>query len=503
MKQIMKKKTDNFKEFLVNTFSGLKDILRKNLRRRIGLGLVIIFLILIVVSVFTVKPFIANINSAKESGTNETVIMPEVKVYTVEKKQLTEQVSTYGTITYYQKVNVGSKIEEVADRVYADIGDYVGKEQVLAVLKNEYIKLSVESAGADVRSKDASFELSQAKYSNALLAVDKNIESLERLKIEERQKRLELENASRILSNKNELLEVEGVTREQFKQAENEYNIAKLQLDSILKEIQVSEIGYRDEDIKNAGETVPADKQQRRDILKKINTRVENAEVVIAKSEIERSVLEEKTAEMNLNETIIKSPVSGLVAMRYLEPGEKIEKDKPVFTVIDLENVYIELPVPETELPRVKQNQPVNIKVDSYPQMTFTGIIETIYPMIDVKTRTANIRCKIKNQRLTRNRYLLMPGMFVRAEIVTSPIKDAITIPLDGMADKDNTRIKLFIIKRNSDRTNTGIAVEKWVPYSKIAENYIEIIQDLDEGDLIAVSGLDFLETGLRIKIKD
>ncbi len=503
----MKKRPDNkLQKIIANSRDFVTKILKffsTGLKRRIGLGLVVLLLIMVVVSIFTFKPVFPNLSQEKDQKTNDIAVMPEIKVSRIEKRGITDEVNTYGTVSYYQKVNVVSKVEEIADKVNVNIGDYVNKDQVLAVMKNEYIKLGVELAKEDVRGKEASFELSLAKYSNALLGVEKNIGSLDRLRIEEKQKKLEIANAARILSNKDELLSVEGVTKEQYKDAESKYDIAMLELDSILKEIQVSEIGYRDSDIKNAGENVPADKDQRLEILKKINTKVESAEVDIAKSEIERSRLQLQTSELNFDETIIKSPNNGIIAMRYIEPGEKAEKDKPIFTVIDLESLYIELPVPETELPTIKQDQVVNIKIDAYPQMTFNGIVETIYPIVDVKTRTATIRCRIKNQRLTRNRYLLTPGMFVRANIVTSSRKDALTIPFDGMAEKDNARIKVFIIKRNSTDTNTGVAVEKWVPYSKIADTYIEILQDLDEGDLIAVSGLDFLETGLRVKIKE
>lgn len=472
-------------------------------RRTVGIGLAVVLLGMIVFTVFINNKINLRGNDTRGSNTNELSVMPEVKTALVEKKELTENVNTYGTISYFQKVNVSSKLEEIAARVNFDVGDAVSKGQVLTELRNDEIKLGLDIAKQEVKGKQAALDLSDARYKSAQQNIEKNIESLESLKLQEKQKKFELENLSHVLSNKAALLEVGGITREQYREVENNFTMSKMQYDGIIKQIQASEIGFRDSDIRSEGESVPSDRSRKVEVLKKINTKIEWAEMNISKAEIVKSQLQYNSAEMSYRESLIRAPIDGLVAMRYIEPGEKVARDKPIFTLIDIEYVYIEMPVPETELPQIRQNQSVSMKVDAYPTMSFKGMVETVYPMIDVKTRTATVRCKIKNQKLDRKRYLLLPGMFVRADITTSAKKESLVVPFEAMAQKDSSQIKIFLVKRSATETNVGFVVEKWVPYSKIADNHIELAQGVEPGDSIAISGLDFLETGMKVKLKD
>src|SRR5271157_3676830 len=103
----------NFVSILQKFITSIGSSIKTGLKRWIGLGLIVIFLAMVVTSIFTIKPFSFS-NPGKDSKTNETSVMPEIKVYPVEKKQITDEVNTYGTVSYYQKVNVISKIEEIA-----------------------------------------------------------------------------------------------------------------------------------------------------------------------------------------------------------------------------------------------------------------------------------------------------------------------------------------------------------------------------------------------------
>ena len=488
-------------------FKAFKDqavkVMAHPVRRTVGIGLAVLLLGMIVFTVFINNKVNFHANESRGSNTNELSVMPEVKTSLVEKKEISENVNTYGTISYYQKVNVSSKLEENAAKVNFDVGDAVSKGQVLAELRNEEIKLGLDIAKQEVKGKQAALDLSDARYKSAQQNIEKNIESLESLKLQEKQKKFELENLSHVMSNKAALLEVGGITREQFREIENNYTMSKMQYDGVVKQIQASEIGFRDSDIQAEGESIPSDHQKRMEILKKINTKIEWAEMNISKADIVKAQLQYNSADMAYKESLIRAPIDGLVAMRYVEPGEKVSKDKPLFTLIDIDSVYIEMPVPETEMPQIRQNQSIALKVDAYPTMKFNGVVETVYPMIDVKTRTATVRCKIRNQKLDRKRYLLLPGMFVRADITTSAKKESLVVPFEAMAQKDSSQIKLFLVKRSTTETNVGYVVEKWVPYTKIADNYIELAQGVDPGDSVAISGLDFLETGMKVKIKD
>lgn len=446
---------------------------------------------------------VSKIAGGRKKDGSDSAILPEVKTVIAEKKAITDAVDAYGNVSYYKKVNVTAKIEEVLERIDIDIGDIVYEGQALAQLKTRDIRMNYDSSRQELRSKDAALNLATAKYDNALQSAEKNIGSLDRLRNDKRQKEIELENLVRVLSNKKALLDVDGLPLEKYRELENSYAITKLQAESVSKQLEAAEIGYRDLDIKNAGLIIPVDKRRRVETLKAMNSKVEQAEVTIAQSEKEKAILQMQSSEQLLKDATVRSPLNGVIAMKYLEPGEKATKDKPICTVIDIERVYIDIPVPETDLSRIRPNQPVEIKVDAYPEQKFGGTVEKLFPMIDTKTRTVTVRCLIRNKRTDQKKYMLLPGMFVRANIVTSERKNALVLPFSAMAEKDDMRVKLFILKKDPEKPNMRMTVEKWAVAYRVSESGIEIADGVSEGDEVAVTGLDFLSTGMRVAVKD
>ena len=461
---------------------------------------IVIVISVLLIGITITSIFIFRGSAGISSDTNQMMIMPGVMISEVKKQTLSENIGAYGSINYLKKVNVTSKLDEVVAKMNFEVGDMVNAGDTMVVLKNDYIKLSLEMAQQEMVKKKSSLSYSKAKYDNALMGVEKAIQSLEQLYIQKKQKKLEIENLSRVLSNKNELLKVGGYTKEQFIDLENNFQQSKLQLEAINKQIEAAEIGFRDQDIKNSGLNIPTTPLKKLEVLKIINTKTEKAELSISEADIKKGELEYKSAQMTYNESMIKAPISGMVAMKYIEIGEKTQKDQPLYTIIKLDEVYIEVSIPETELSEIQIGQKVEIKVDAYPDKSFNGIVETIYPMIDLKTRTATVKCLVENQKTGNNRYILLPGMFVRANIITAEQKDAITIPVDAMAEREENQIKVFLIKPTQE-TNIGIVVEKWIPYKKIMNQYIEIAEGLNEHEWVAITGIDFLKTGMRVEI--
>jgi RND family efflux transporter MFP subunit len=469
---------------------------KKGPLRRIIIILVSIVLLGIVVG----SIFVFRGGFKPTSDTNQVMVIPTVKVGEVKMQPISDNIGAYGSINYYKKVNVTSKLDEVVSKLNYEIGDLVDAGDTMVVLKNDYIKLSLEMAQQELVKKNSSLTYSKAKYDNALMGVEKAIQSLAQLYIQKKQKKLEIDNLSRVMSNKTELLKVGGFTKEQFIDLENNFQQSKLQLDAINKQIEAAEIGFRDLDIKNSGYSIPSSEQKKIEVLKLINTKTEKAELSMTEADIKKTELELKSAKMTYNESLIKAPISGMVAMKYIEIGEKTQKDQPLYTIIKLDEVYIEVSIPETELSQIKIGQSVEIKVDAYPDMTFTGKVETIYPMIDLKTRTATVKCIVQNKKTAFNRYMLLPGMFIRANIITTEKKDVLTIPVDAMAEREENQVKVFLITPTQE-TNIGVVVEKWIPYKTIMNQFIEIAEGLNEGELVAITGIDFLKTGMRIEI--
>ena len=104
--------------------------------------------------------------------------------------------------------------------------------------------------------------------------------------------------------------------------------------------------------------------------VKVAESNVSQAEAGLKQAQAALSVID-----VQLEKTIVKAPVDGIILARNIEVGETIAPNAVVLTVGPLENVNLTVYIPETEYGKVKLNEKVSIQVDSFPDETFTGAV--------------------------------------------------------------------------------------------------------------------------------
>ncbi len=155
----------------------------------------------------------------------------------------------------------------------------------------------------------------------------------------------------------------------------------------------------------------------------------ENAESAYrnAKAEMERAqrkarLLRNAGGDQVSQEFMLRSPIEGEVIMRGANPGLEIQgqysggTSVELFTIGELDRVWVLADVFEMDLPRVKKGAQVTVNVLAYPNDSFTGQVEWISAALDPISRTAKVRCSIKNADSK-----LRPEMFGTATIAVEP----------------------------------------------------------------------------------
>ncbi len=111
-------------------------------------------------------------------------------------------------------------------------------------------------------------------------------------------------------------------------------------------------------------------------------TRIEAArqeiETAAAQMDVARAALHQ--ADIQLGYTQLKSPLHGVVTSRNIEPGETVNAGREVITISDLARVDLKIYVDETQIGKVKPGQKTDIKVDTFPNKTFTGYVSFVSP---------------------------------------------------------------------------------------------------------------------------
>jgi cobalt-zinc-cadmium efflux system membrane fusion protein len=152
-----------------------------------------------------------------------------------------------------------------------------------------------------------------------------------------------------------------------------------------------------------------------------------------AKAELERAqrkarLLRNSGLNTVTQEYLLPSPLEGEVIARGANPGLEVQGQYSggaaveLFTVGELDRVWVLADVFEMDLPKIKKGAEVNVHVLAYPEQRFTGHVEWISGALDPVSRTAKIRCSIANPE-----GLLRPEMFGTALIsVNADVKLAI-----------------------------------------------------------------------------
>jgi HlyD family secretion protein len=83
-------------------------------------------------------------------------------------------------------------------------------------------------------------------------------------------------------------------------------------------------------------------------------------------------------AEANLEDTRIKSPIRGVILTREAEPGLVAAAGTPLFTLVDLDNLYLKVYIPETDIGRLRLGQEARIYLDAYPDQDFTARVSRV-----------------------------------------------------------------------------------------------------------------------------
>ena len=120
---------------------------------------------------------------------------------------------------------------------------------------------------------------------------------------------------------------------------------------------------------------------------------------------------------------------SGVIATREIKPGNFVQINTPIFTIVDTSRLEATLNVPEREFETLKAGQAVQLTADAMPGKTFEGRIDRVSPVVDSGSGTFRVISTFEGGGL------LQPGMFGRVRISYDQRANALVIPRNALLD--------------------------------------------------------------------
>ena len=172
----------------------------------------------------------------------------------------------------------------------------------------------------------------------------------------------------------------------------------------------------------------------------------------------------------------IYTPLAGVVIEKMVQEGQYVNSGEVLFAIADLNKVWVEIDVFESEVPYVRVGQQVEIRSSGDQHIAVHGKISFVYPFHDPKTHTVKARVELAN-----TSRMLKPDMFVNA-IIRVPLVTGIVIPVTAVIDTGKRQVVWV-------ETAPGMFESRDVQVGERVEDKLQILSGLKAGDKVAVSG--------------
>lgn len=373
--------------------------------------------------------------------------IPSVDVIRVTQGSLIEAIEYIGTTQPVKEIILRSQAEGQLIDLTVNIGDRILAGQIIARLDDSLLQAEVAKAEAELASFFAEVMQSEAEIESALAQVESALATLTQAQIDAER----LEN-----------LFSEGAI------AKREFELAR-----------TTE--------KNALQGVKSAQAQ-------VNLR--KAEVKAAKGEItsQKAIIEVERKKLAYTE--IKAPSNGYVLEKFTESGNLVQPGNEIIKIGDFSQVKVLVSVSELELSQIKPNQLVKVKLDAFPNQTFTGTITRISPAADATVRQIPVEIILDNP----NR-LISSGLLARVSFLDTR-KPPIIIPKTALKLADDslltTNNSVFILDDNADFAQV---ISRKVILGKRNNGKVEILAGLKSQERLVIRSSEPLENGKEVKL--
>jgi membrane fusion protein (multidrug efflux system) len=191
-----------------------------------------------------------------------------------------------------------------------------------------------------------------------------------------------------------------------------------------------------------------------------------------------------EAAELALANATVKSPLSGVVSSRSVEPGQTIQAGTPLFSIVNLSKIEFQAAASVNSSARVVAGQSATIHVTGLENEEFPGQVSRVNPVAMIGTRTVPIYIDINN---ANGR--LRGGMFATGQIVITEKPDAIAVPTSAVREDAEGQFVMKLVDNRLERQAIEI-VREWNRGAMLEVTGVNV------GDVIVSAPLSDLEPG-------
>ena len=180
--------------------------------------------------------------------------------------------------------------------------------------------------------------------------------------------------------------------------------------------------------------------------------------------------------QINQERLTFHSPVSGVVLEKKAVQGMRFQAGDVLYQLADLSSVWVMAEVNESEIATLKLGGIARVMLEAYPDKTFSGRVDFIYPTLTAASRTVPVRIVLANPK-----GLLKPAMFAQVELPLESNGKALLLPSSAVIDSGVRQVVLVQI-------DNGRFEPRLVQLGLRTEHEVEVLSGLTEGERVVTS---------------
>jgi HlyD family secretion protein len=356
------------------------------------------------------------------------------------------------------EVDLAFKIPGRVVRIMFDEGDRVGAGDLVALLDARELDEQLRAARATLEearsrmpqlqtqiSQQSASTVAQEEQARAALAAAKaqlrdllagaRQQEIRQAEADVEATRAELAKLEEDFRRADALVQREIIARQSWEHAAAAYEVARERHKAAQERLALVKEGPRQEQIQAAKAQVAlAEANLRLASTGWLQVERLEKELSTVRAQVERAEATLRLAQTQRDETILRSPISGVVLVKDAEEGEVLPAGTPVLTLGDLDNVWLKAYIQEEDLGRVQLGQRVQIKTDTFPGKVYEGVLSFIsdsaeFTPKNVQTQKERVKLVYRIKVSVANRQgELKPGMpadgvILLGQVPSSPIR--------------------------------------------------------------------------------
>ncbi len=346
---------------------------------------------------------------------------------------------------------------------------------------------SLASAEADLKQAEktraAQYESAKALVEDAQTKIESAAASVANARAGVKSAEANLENATAKLDRANELYKLGYISTQAVEDARTTVSVQQSALETAKGQLQsaiaaensaVTQKRSAEQQANIIRAKADADLEAARARLIQANAALDYAEANKSQSPAYKQSLEALKAAVSAaqasldsaiskkQDSVLKSPIDGVITARNLDPGSLASSGQPILTIQAINKVWVTVAVPEDVCTKLRIGQTAKVTFDALEGKFFETQIAQINPSADLGSRQYTIRVILDNSQKE-----LTTGMFARVAFTIGHAKNALAVPREAVQERSDGSSYLIVAGRDGKAefltVSTGVADGHWV----------------------------------------